>query len=99
MHKYKITLGGDKCSEMKQNKDREMTKAGQASPQGRCHLRGNLEKGMEGALQVSAYHARQRDGRCKGPGAGMFSRPARAGGGMGRESKIWDSFSHWLFLQ
>ena len=99
MHKYKITLGGDKCSEMKQNKDREMTKAGQASPQGRCHLRGNLEKGMEGALQVSAYHARQREGRCKGPGAGMFSRPARAGGGMGRESKTWDSFSHWLFLQ
>ena len=99
MHKYKITLGGDKCSEMKQNKDREMTKAGQASPQGRCHLRGNLEKGMEGAQQVSAYHARQRDGRCKGPGAGMFSRPARAGGGMGRESKTWDSFSHWLFLQ
>ena len=71
MHKYKITLGGDKCSEMKQNKDREMTKAGQASPQGRCHLRGNLEKGMEGALQVSAYHARQRDGRCKGPVAGV----------------------------
>lgn len=99
MRKYKITLGGDRCSEMKQNKDREMTKAGQASPQGRCHLRGNLEKGMEGALQVSAYHARQRDGRCKGPGAGMFSRPARAGGGMGRESKTWDSFSHWLFLQ
>lgn len=99
MRKYKITLGGDRCSELKQNKDREMTKAGQASPQGRCHLRGNLEKGMEGALQVSAYHARQRDGRCKGPGAGMFSRPARAGGGMGRESKTWDSFSHWLFLQ
>ena len=31
MCKYKVTSGGDKCSEMKQNKDREMTKAGQAS--------------------------------------------------------------------
>ena len=28
MRKYKITLGGDRCSELKQNKDREMTKAG-----------------------------------------------------------------------